>query len=212
MICDYVLTMGSYWHDYYINTVGYNEEKIRLIGDHDLDDLQLDTYHEKAICYIATVLVEDGSVKRSDFERFIKILAGSIDKKTKLYIKLHPRSDESLYKDLLDHNVEIIRNVPLPAVNLYIGHSSTLLGRALYESDQLIIWRFSKKIECFYEQFASAVCMDENQLKKALANTDISKHTNEKYEQISAVYWKNPRGALLSATELIYKYLKNERI
>ena len=38
--------------------------------------------------------------------------------------------------------MEFIREGSLPSVTCYIGHRSTLLARALYESDNLLIWKF----------------------------------------------------------------------
>ena len=143
LICDYIFTMGDYWDDYYMTKHGYKKEQIILIGDHDLDGFEPTGKNEEAICYIANVLVEDGTVKKKDFDEFLNAFASSVDKGTKLYIKLHPRSDKSLYDVFKDHNVTFIRSGALPSVNVYVGHRSALLGRALYESDTLIIWRFA---------------------------------------------------------------------
>ena len=140
LIGDYIFTMGEYWDDYYITEHGYKKEQIRLIGDHDLDGFVPAGKNEDAICYIANVLVEDGTVTKKDFDAFLLAFAEAVDKKTKLYIKLHPRSNKNLYVIFKDHNVEFIRNGVLPSVNVYVGHRSALLGRALYESDSLIIW------------------------------------------------------------------------
>ena len=213
LICDYVLTMGRYWDDYYVNQVGYKKEQIRLIGDHDLDDYTVSTNNEHAICYIANVLVEDGTVKKEDFLSFIETFANAVDKKTKIYIKLHPRSDQSLYKSFEDHNVEFMRKTgALPSTTVYVGHRSALLGRALYESDNLIIWRFANEEVCFYERFATAVCTNKDELISALSSIDIGKVTNEKRDEIESVYWKNPQGAIYSAAEIIHNYYNNQKI
>ena len=207
LICDYVLTMGEHWKDYYIQR-GYRTDQICLIGDHDLDDYEAEKEgaSEAAICYIATVLVEDGTVKRGQFIEFVKTMGENISKDTKLYVKLHPRSDKSLYESLNDHNITYIRQGKLPSVNLYIGHHSTLLGRALYESDNLILWHFPREIGSFYDQFATAVCRNASEFTKALQEVDIHTHTNAKAAAISEIYWKNPRGAIYSAAEFIHSY------
>lgn len=212
LIGDYIFTMGEYWSDYYINTHGYDKKQIRLIGDHDLDGFKPENNNEKAICYIANVLVEDGTVKRSVFEKFLNILSVAIDKTTRFYIKLHPRSDKSLYDIFKDHNVVFIRNGKLPSVTLYIGHRSALLGRALYESDNLIIWRFACEQVCFYEKYATATCTEGNEFIKAVQSIDITRHTNNKLEKISRVYWNNPNGSMFTAANMIYKYMNNQLI
>ena len=208
LIGDYLLTMGEYWDDYYMSHHGYKKEQIRLIGDHDLDGFQPKGNNEAAVCYIANVLVEDGTAKKADLDAFLQALGEAVDCKTKIYIKLHPRSDETLYQSLNDHNVEYIRNGALPSVNVYVGHRSALLGRALYESDSLIIWRFPNEEFSFYENYATAVCTTKDELIAAFKNTDINNHTNEKVAAISKVYWNNPEGSMKCAAGIICKYMK----
>ena len=208
LIGDYLLTMGEYWDDYYMSHHSYKKEQICLIGDHDLDGFQPKGNNEAAVCYIANVLVEDGTAKKADLDAFLQALGEAVDCKTKMYIKLHPRSDETLYQSLNDHNVEYIRNGALPSVNVYVGHRSALLGRALYESDSLIIWRFPNEEFSFYENYATAVCTTKDELIAAFKNTDINNHTNEKVAAISKVYWNNPEGSMKSAASIICKYMR----
>lgn len=212
LICDYVLTMGEYWDDYYIDKHGYKKEQIKLIGDHDLDEFIPQNNNEAAICYIANALLEDGAIKKKDFDKFITLLAEAIDKNTKLYVKLHPRSNRSFYDVLNNHNVEFIRDGTLPSVNVYIGHRSALLGRALYESDSLIIWRFSNEEFSFYEQFALATCTDSDSFINAVHGIDITMHTNRQLDKISRVYWNNPDGSMNAAGKYIQSYLINGSI
>lgn len=212
LIGDYIFTMGEYWDDYYLTEHGYKKEQIRLIGDHDLDGFVPTGKNEDAICYIANVLVEDGTVTKKDFDAFLHALAESVDKKTKLYIKLHPRSNKDLYDIFKEHNVEFIRNGVLPSVNVYVGHRSALLGRALYESDTLIIWRFACEDVCFYEKYATATCTKPEELRNALQTVNLHEHTNEKLETISKVYWNNPEGSMKMAARLINDYKNNKSI
>ena len=212
LICDYIFTMGEYWDDYYITKHGYKKDQIRLIGDHDLDGFKPTNKNEEAICYIANVLVEDGTVKKKDFDVFLNAFADSVDEKTKIYIKLHPRSDKSLYDLLRGYNVTFIVNGALPSVNVYVGHRSALLGRALYESDSLIIWRFACEEICFYEQYATATCTTPDELKKALRDVDLKVHSNYKLDTISKVYWNNPNGSMKYAALLINDYKNNNTI
>ena len=212
LIGDYIFTMGEYWDDYYLTEHGYKKEQIRLIGDHDLDGFVPTGKNEDAICYIANVLVEDGTVAKKDFDAFLHAFADSVDKKTKLYIKLHPRSNKELYDIFKEHNVEFIRNGVLPSVNVYVGHRSALLGRALYESDSLIIWRFACEEVCFYEKYATATCTKPEELRKALETVNLHEHTNDKLETISKVYWNNPEGSMKMAARLINDYKNNINI
>lgn len=212
LIGDYVLTMGEMWAGYYINTMRYPEDRIRVMGDHDLDGFQICEEKEKAICYIATVLVEDGSVSRKEFERFLTALSKAVDRKTKLYVKLHPRSDESLYTILKDHNIEFIRDRELPRTTVYIGHRSTLLARALYESDNLIIWKFPNEREDFFEKFASYTVSSEDELREAMKGTDVNTCSNLKRNEMEKIYWLNPNGANKTAARMIYEYMNTGKI
>ncbi len=212
LIGDYVLTMGEHWSDYYVNTMGYKPEKIRIMGDHDLDGFSLGETKENAVCYIATILVEDGSRSREEFQKFVDALGNVVNKNTKLYIKLHPRSDVSLYDSLKTHNVTIVREGALPSTNIYIGHRSTLLARALYETDNLIIWKFPNEKEDFFEQFAKEVVSTEKELEEAYKKIDVNKDSNNMRSKMEKVYWLNPRGAIRSAAEMINQYLETGKI
>lgn len=207
LIGDYVFTMGEFWADYYTNRMLYPRNRIRIMGDHDLDGFEVHNTYEPAICYIATVLVEDGTRTKAEFDIFLKALAETIDINTKLYIKLHPRSDISLYDSLREHNVEFIREGSLPSTTIYIGHRSTLLARALYECDNLIIWRFPNEQADFFEQFASFICESKNDLMDALSILDIAKCTNDKKELIEKIFWLNPNGAIRTAAEMLHDYM-----
>lgn len=212
LIGDYIFTMGAYWDDYYLTKHGYSPNQIRIIGDHDLDGFERSGINEPAICYVANVLVEDGTVPRKDFDEFISTLADIIPKNIKLYIKLHPRSDKSLYDAFSSHNVVFIREGKLPSTTIYLGHRSALLGRALYESDNLIIWRFACEEVCFYERFATATCTTATELKNAFNAIDISSSSNKKLEEITKVYWNNPEGSMRCAAGLIYNYMYGKKI
>lgn len=208
LICDYVFTMGSFWDNYYIDRKGFSKEQIILVGDHDLDGFKPNDCSENAYCYIANTLVEDGTISKKRFSAFIQALSASLNPTCKLYIKLHPRSDINLYKELESHNVEYIRQPGfLPSVNVYIGHRSALLGKALYESDNLIIWRFPNENVCFYEKYASFVCSSESELKSALKKIDLCKKSNDKREIVSQVYWCNPYGAIKTISRYCVSYL-----
>ena len=212
LIGDYVLTMGEYWADYYKNVMLYPEDRIRVMGDHDLDGFKISDKKEKAICYVATVLVEDGSRTKTEFNEFLEALSNTIDEKTKLYLKLHPRSNEQLYEKLKDHNIEIIRQGELPSTTVYIGHRSTMLARALYESDNLIIWKFPNEKEDFFEKFASYTVSSEYELKEAMKRTDVSTCSNLKRNEMEKIYWLNPDGAIRTAARMIYQYMNTGKI
>lgn len=202
--CDKAFIIGNLWKKHYIEAFGYSEDQLYLIGSHDLDSFDVNAEIEPAICYIASTLVEEGSVSRKEFLRFIDALASTISKKTKLYIKLHPLSDRSLYNALNEHNVVFLdKQGELPPVSIYISNHSTLIGKSLYYSDQLLIWKFKSEKFCFYGDYAFAICKNKDELQNALNNVDINRSSHNKRAVISEMYYKNPIGAFKGCARII---------
>lgn len=189
-----VFVIGSHWVDYYHHNYGYDKEKIYVMGNHDLDDLE-DKPIEHAICYIPSVHVEDGKVQKDVFDAYLSCLKAAIPEGVKMYIKLHPRSNKQLYVNVLgEENIIYLTGKEMPYVDTYIGHNSSLLLKALLISGKLILWGFKEEKDLFFEDFAYAVCHDGETLKKAVANALADKGTGNKQsiEQFSS---RNPMGA-----------------
>lgn len=206
---DSAFVIGEHWVDYYHDNYGYDKAKTYIMGNHDVDDLE-DRTVEDAICYIPSVHVEDGHVSAAVFDVFLKSLVVAIPEDKKFYIKLHPRSNRSIYEKVFEgRDVTIVSGKELPYVNLYIGHNSSLLSKALQISGNLILWGFKEEKELFYKDFALAVCHDGVTLKKvvkdALSNTsDIQKLDIEKYS------YRNPIGAYKYCGQKIIELYNNK--
>lgn len=200
--CAFVI--GSHWVDYYHDNYGYSKENIYIMGNHDVDDLEDGKEIEDAICYIPSVHVEDGKVQLSVFNEYLKCLKAAIPSCTKMYIKLHPRSNKKIYTDILgEENIKYISGKELPYVKTYIGHNSSLLSKALQISGTVILWGFKEEKELFYKDFAYAVCHDGESLKKAV-NGAINGEEMEGRKDIAEFSYKNPIGA--------FKYCANKII
>ena len=199
--CAFVI--GEHWRDYYHDNYGYDKERIYVMGNHDLDDLDLNEEVEDAICYIPSVHVEDGKVQKDVFDDFLKCLKISIPAGTKLYIKLHPRSNKKIYTDILgEENITYISGKELPYVNTYIGHNSSLLSKALQISGKLILWGFKEEKDLFYKDLAYAVCHDGDALKEAVALARADKG-NFRKNDIEGFSYRNPKGAYKFCAEKI---------
>jgi len=143
-----VFVYGEYWKEYHAKEYGYSYEQQIVVGYPDLEQLdEIKKQHrEDAVCYICQTLVEDGRLSREEMEKFIDTLKNSIGNK-KLYIKLHPRSDITLYETLKNtSNIEFVRN-GFPHCSKYIGHYSSLLAMALYLTDEVFLWKFENHNE-----------------------------------------------------------------
>lgn len=186
--------IGQHWVDYYHDNYGYSKEKTYVMGNHDVDDLE-DKEVEDAICYIPSVHVEDGHVSASVFEEFLKNLRNAIPENKKFYIKLHPRSNKSMYEKAFEgRNVCIISGKELPYTRLYIGHNSSLLSKALQISGNLILWGFKEEKDLFYKDFALDVCHSGESLTLAVEKAIENPLGCEKLD-IEAFSYRNPIGA-----------------
>jgi hypothetical protein len=205
---DSAFVIGSHWVDYYHDNYGYPKENIYIMGNHDVDDLEEGKELEDAICYIPSVHVEDGKVQLSVFNEYLENLKTAIPEGTKIYIKLHPRSNKKIYTDILgEENIEYVTSKDLPYVKTYIGHNSSLLSKALQISGKLILWGFKEEKDLFYKDFAFAVCHDGDSLKKAVKDA-LSGEEIEGRKDITAYSYKNPIGAFRYCSNKIVELYK----
>lgn len=205
---DCAFVIGSHWVDFYHESYGYPKEKIYIMGNHDVDDLEDGRDLEDAICYIPSVHVEDGKVQLNVFNEYLENLKASIPEGTKMYIKLHPRSNKKIYTDILgEENIEYVTSKDLPYVKTYIGHNSSLLSKALQISGKLILWGFKEEKDLFYKDFAFAVCHDGDSLKNAVKEA-LSSGEIEGRKDITAYSYKNPIGAFRYCSNKIVELYK----
>jgi len=191
---EYAFVIGSHWVDFYHDNYGYDKNNIYIMGNHDLDDFD-DKPIEKAICYIPSVHVEDGKVKKKVFDDYLRSLKEAIPEGVKMYVKLHPRSNKQLYVNILgEDKIVYLTGKEMPYVDIYIGHNSSLLLKALLISSKLILWGFKEEKDLFFKDFAYAVCNDGETLKHALASA-LAENGAGKENNIEKISFKNPEGA-----------------
>lgn len=202
---DYAMVIGEKWIDYYCENYDYSKDKVFLMGNHDVDNLRLDVQLENAVCYIPSVHVEDGKVRISKFNAFLKTLADAIEKDKKLYIKMHPRGNINIYKNFFkNHNVVYVTGPELPCVTTYIGHNSTLLAKALMLTNKVILWGFKEEKELFYKPWAYAFCEKPDELKTAIRNAiNDNKNDEAVIQEIRKISYINPEGAFQYAARTI---------
>ncbi len=206
LTCDKAFVLGEEWKDYYVQNFGYERDDLILMGSHDLDSFDESLKPEQAICYIANAVVEEGAVSRKEFLNFINYFSSLVKGKAKIYVKLHPLSDKTLYSSLGVDAIFVEKQGDLPPATIYVAHHSSLIGKSLYYSDQLIIWMFKSDKICFYGDYASAVCKTKKELAAALEKLSINTTTHEKKEKISALYYKNHNGAFKTCAEYLINF------
>ena len=211
---DYAMVIGEHWIDYFKEHYDYSQDRVLLMGNHDVDKMDLDKPLEDAICYIPSVHVEDGKVRESVFKNFVNALAKAIDKDVKFYIKMHPRGDMNLYKSAFkNHNITYITGPELPYVTTYIGHNSSLLAKAFMLTNKVILWRFHEEAELFYIPWAYAVCDKSQELKLAIQKVLKDKTiTNFALQELRKISYINPEGAFQFAARNILQLYQKEKV
>ncbi len=181
-----VFVYGEYWKKYHTDEFGYTYEQQIIVGYPDLIQLMeiKKKPQEDAICYICQTLVEDGRMPREQMEQFSKILAKNIGDK-KLYIKLHPRSDVSLYQSFENMPNVTFLKTGFPCCTKYIGHYSSLLAMAMYLTNEVFLWKFKDHNEYpFYLVNNGKIFSDdENYLNLFIKNNTIDISFNEELKQ-----------------------------
>jgi len=168
-----VFVYGEYWKEYHKEEYGYSIEQQIIVGYPDL--AQLATIKQKpqedAVCYICQTLVEDGRLPREQMLQFVELLAQNISD-TKLYVKLHPRSDMTLYEALKGKKNIVFCKIDFPYTTKYVGHYSSMLAISMYITDEVFLWNFNKHSEYpFYlVENAKELSNDENKLIFFLEN------------------------------------------
>jgi hypothetical protein len=174
---DHVLVYGEYWKKYHHDIFGYSFEQQTVIGYHELnkvDAIKSKIFEKTAVCYIAQTLVEDGRFDRGSMELFVKNLE-EIAKYKKVYIKLHPRSDRTLYEN---KNLILLDN-DIPNVGIYLGHYSSLIALVGHLQGRTILYEFDEhEIPYYFKEFAKVVRTKESLLEEV--NNDISQNNSDK--------------------------------
>ena len=161
---DYVLVYGDYWKEYHTENFGYSAEQQYIVGAPDFSDinqLQAAETDSNSVCYIAQTLVEDGRLPRSSMLSFISNLSSAvIQSGLHLQVRLHPRSDLSLY-DALPRDTVLLKT-EFPKNTVYIGHYSSILTKATFLSNNIILVDFPEHVIPDYIGMLGKVRLDYN--------------------------------------------------
>jgi hypothetical protein len=169
-----VYVYGDYWKDFHLKQFGYKYSQQLVVGYPDLEELFMNKSEkvEQGVCYISQTLVEDGRLDKNKQLTFFKHLVDSTHKSNyKLFIKLHPRSDTSLfeYGEGFEH-VKLLLN-EFPRVNKYIGHYSTLLAKGMIISGDVCIFEYENHpTPSYFEESSSKIIKNPRELEYWIKN------------------------------------------
>ncbi|MEO3738656.1 polysialyltransferase family glycosyltransferase [Shewanella baltica] len=169
----HVLVYGEFWKEYHSNNFGYEKKCLSVIGYHELlkvDLIKSKEIQPRKICYVAQTLVEDGRMEREIMTDFLRKLSKfSAKSNVSIVVKLHPRSDLTLYNE---NNFELTTDV-IPHVYIYLGHYSSLLALCGSVSN-LFLYEFVGHNIPDYYKVNSLVYDDFSQLEAALTYFFVS--------------------------------------
>lgn len=140
---DRVLVYGEYWKQYHKDVFGYAIEQQDIVGYPELKNLTNENENITApgVCYITQTLVEDGRLERKILIEFLENLSRICDEnKQTLTIKLHPRSDMSIYMGLVGDVV--FERKCFPISDFYVGHYSSLVAKAAFVTNNILLIDF----------------------------------------------------------------------
>ncbi len=132
---------SDYYKDFWHNKFGLPKENMEIISP---SDFQLIPKIQKmprinACCYIAQTLVEDGRMRKNEFNNYIiKKYIHIANNVEQFIIKLHPRSNKTLYDEIsVLPNVIITRE--FPNCSVYLTHYSSMAYTAFMFSNSVIL-------------------------------------------------------------------------
>lgn len=168
---------SEYYKMFWNKKFGFSLESMELITP--IDFLMINKVREKervaGCCYIAQTLVEDGRMKRDDFLKLMKQYKETVKGINSFIIKLHPRSDISMYDGFKDMpNVTITRDFPNCAV--YLTHYSSLAFTAAFLSNTVILHELDghPTPKVFKNDAISKIVADTEEIKAILMESTNS--------------------------------------
>ncbi|MNX38430.1 hypothetical protein D3C86_687700 [compost metagenome] len=206
---DKVLVYGEHWKTYHEEVFGYRRDQQVVVGYPDLDDVAQVGAEPRLSepCYIAQTLVEDGRLDRELMLRFVETLGSAMrNAGTTLRVKLHPRSDRSLYEALGD--VAIFETTAFPHCKAYIGHYSSMLVKATFFSDKILLVDFpGHEVPDYIRRLSWATCSyreDMAPLVTEALDREVDEEKVARNVTAQAPYFAHaPEGAITSAAKAI---------
>lgn len=210
---DISFIFGNYWKEFYIKQYLESHTEFVVMGYPELEGECVNVPHGyfenenlPIVCYLAQTSVEDGILKRTDFDAFLSSLQQSLDK-INLIIKMHPRSDKELYSSLLSppyaKHVRIWAEKEFPLTHAYIGHESTVVARALTLTNRVMVYRLKKDRISPFEKFTEYVSAANDEFNDIFKRMIESKLSLKNQDLDDFVYWNKGDGAIQETVDVV---------
>lgn len=127
----------------------------------------------KGICYISQTLVEDGRMKRKQFEKILNDYMDIARKVDYFYVKLHPRGNKNLYKSISTlNNVKLINE--FPHCEVYLTHYSSMAFVAAFISNNIILHQLpGHPTPSVYKSIGSKIVTSSKDIMPAICDNKI---------------------------------------
>lgn len=213
---DVCLIYGMYWKSYYEKQFLVSDSEFEIVGYPELEnpvektDASLFEDHERpTLCYLAQSSVEDGVLSRDvmiEFSQKMETLLSQYN----LIIKFHPRSDRTLYSNLISEiyqkKVAIWGKATFPAADGYIAHQSTVIAQAMNVTGRVLIVRIKENQDLLFEKYTDHVCDYNADLLQCVNQMMQSEFSSQcQFEELA---YKNKQGALYKTAKIISNGLK----
>lgn len=193
---------GEYWKKYYVDQYGEIHSLYYVVGYPELEGEQQSVRgifqnSLPTVCYLAQTSVEDGIVPLTCLNTFIDSIEGELGK-INLIIKFHPRSNKEYYSHILsrDNYVREWQSRDFPYAEYYIGHESTVVARALYNTNRTMVYRLQMDRESPFEKYTKYVCKDNTTFNATLRSMLSAPFCSEVSDELKNFVLKNPNGAI----------------
>lgn len=181
---DCVFVYSNYYVKFWNKKFGIPSNITKVIGSIDLYKIVKGKPYKKenAICYLAQTFVEDGRMTTKVYLNILKQYANIYKQlNKKVYIKLHPRSNELLYTMFSEvENVFLIRE-KFPICELYIGHySSTVFSVKAIESYLILHELVNERIAKQFTECADYITNNPVKIKQKILQIESTEKLKPK--------------------------------
>ncbi|MFD0795855.1 hypothetical protein ACFQZJ_00160 [Maribacter chungangensis] len=184
---DHVFVWGDYWKEWFmINHYYPSMASFTTVGNPDYHTFIKNKKAERnqnQVCYIAQTFVEDGRMEKADYKAVIDQLADAFEER--LVVKLHPRSDKTIFEKVVGNGGGITYDFPISG--FYVGHYSSLLALAANENSKVFLLEINnEEIPEYFKNSADGVFTT----MAALVSAVMQKNTSSASKEIS-YYFEN---------------------
>lgn len=140
---DYALVFNLEWEQFFKDNFlsASSSTKFFYVPPRDLELLNNSKVDHKSVLFIAQSLVEDGRYSEKTYNEELNKILKHVPPHLNIIVKRHPRSNDSLYKNLCR---EVVLSNELIITDFIIGGYSSLLQTLQCVGSNIFLWKYKK--------------------------------------------------------------------